>query len=66
MSLLGKMNRAQYREAQEQAFRRVCHDTIDVHGKPNSPPILTVLQQNGFETLSDHILYAWDRIDDFV
>ena len=64
MSLLDKTNHAQYREAQEQALRRVCHDIIDIHG--NSPPILTVLQQNGFETLSDLILYAWDVIDDLV
>jgi len=64
MSPLDKTNHAQYREAQERALRRVCHDIIDTHD--NSPPILTVLYQNGFETLRDLILIAWDVIDDLV
>ena len=64
MDPLDKTNRAQYREAEEQALRQVCHDIIDTHD--NSSPILTVLHQNGFETLCDLILYVGLFIDDLV
>ena len=64
MSPLDKTNHARYREVQEQALRRVCHDIIDTHD--NSPLILTVLYQNGFEMLCDFVLYAGMVIDDLV
>ena len=65
MSPLDKTNRAQYREAQKQALRRVCHDIIDTHDNI-SFPIITVLQQNGFETLRDLVLLTGLLINDLV
>ena len=61
MSSTTEINWTQYWEAENTAFPRICHDIIDAHD--NSPPILTVLHQNGFKNFTTLILCLMDYPD---